>query len=289
MTTSSKFILGTVQFGLNYGINNITGKPTEDDVFETFTYAYNNGIKILDTADAYGNASELIGKFHNISNNRFNVNTKFKCQDSIGIQQQFENTLKQLSVNTINTYFYHKFEDLINHKNSIDELQKLKSEKLINKIGVSIYDNMQFNIAIETEGIDCIQLPFNLLDNNYQRSKLLRKAKLRDKEIQIRSVFLQGLFFKDINSYPNYLLPLKKYVLELQTITEESKITIEELALSYVLSENTIDKVLIGVDNKMQLQNNFRNATSPLGKNIKAKIDAIAVQEIELLYPYNWK
>lgn len=289
VTPYSKFILGTVQFGLNYGINNINGKPSEDNVFETFNYAFNNGIKTLDTADAYGNAYELIGKFHRLSNNQFNINTKFICDGSIDIQNQLDNSLKLLAVNSINVYFYHRYADILNYKDSLTTILKLKSAKLVNKIGVSVYSNIELKSAIENDEIDCIQLPFNLLDNNYQRAELLRKAKSRNKEIQVRSVFLQGLFFTDINSYPHYLLPLKKYVLELKDIAEKSKKSIEELALGYVLSENIIDNVLIGVDNKTQLQNNIINAALSLDKETKVKIDSIAVHETELLYPYNWK
>ena len=69
----SKLILGTVQFGLNYGINNTNGKISEDKVIELLEKAYDFGIKILDTAEAYGNARSLISNFHKQSEKIFNV------------------------------------------------------------------------------------------------------------------------------------------------------------------------------------------------------------------------
>src|SRR5436189_23223 len=83
----------------------------------------------------------------------------------------------------INILFYHHFDDLKNYKNVFQELKKLRLEKLINKIGVSVYNNIDLNEAIETEEMDCIQLPFNLLDNYHQRGEFLKKAKVRNKEV----------------------------------------------------------------------------------------------------------
>ena len=61
---SSKIILGTVQFGLDYGINNSNGKVSNNDSQEILKYAYENNIRTLDTAESYGNAHEVIGLFH---------------------------------------------------------------------------------------------------------------------------------------------------------------------------------------------------------------------------------
>ena len=286
---TEKIILGTAQFGLDYGINNESGKPSDDAVWEILNYAFENGIRILDTADAYGSAAELIGNFQAQTGNKFNINTKFTCEDKRGVTKHVEESLKKLSVDQINVLFYHRFEDFKNHQSVLQELKKLKSDKLINKIGVSVYNNSELGHAIETDEVDCIQLPFNLLDNYYQRGGFLKRAKETNKEVQVRSVFLQGLFFKDLDNYPDYLKPLKKYVQEIKIIAETNYRSIEELALGYVLAEDTIDYVIIGVDTRIQLENNINCASKYLSQDIKRKIDNIAVLETGLLYPYNWK
>ncbi len=74
---SDKIILGTAQFGLNYGINNLTGKPSNLQVIEILNFASENRIKILDTADAYGDAAEIIGLYNESFPTRFLLNTKF--------------------------------------------------------------------------------------------------------------------------------------------------------------------------------------------------------------------
>ncbi|MDB4129586.1 aldo/keto reductase, partial [Flavobacteriaceae bacterium] len=73
----SKLMLGTVQFGIDYGINNKDGVPSIKEVFEILDFAYNNGVRFLDTAEAYGDSQSVIGKFHLQNNNKFKIVTKF--------------------------------------------------------------------------------------------------------------------------------------------------------------------------------------------------------------------
>jgi aryl-alcohol dehydrogenase-like predicted oxidoreductase len=285
---TNKIILGTVQFGLNYGINNKTGQPSISDVFNILDFAKHNGINTIDTADAYGTASKIIGDYLKINPGTFWVNTKFK-KSNIQVKKQLYNSLKDLKIDRVNVYFYHSFNDFILHPELLEELEELKNIGLINKIGVSVYDNNELKEAIACEAIDTIQLPFNLLDNYTQRGKLLEQAKLKGNEIQARSVFLQGLFFISPNELPSKLLPLKKYLKILLDITSSNQITVEELAVQYAINQPDIDYIVIGVDNLEQLEKNLIIAR----KNLRTKtihiIDNINVAETELLYPKNWK
>jgi uncharacterized protein len=285
----NKLILGTVQFGLDYGINNPAGKPTKEQVFQIFEQAAKAGVSVLDTADVYGNASELIGEFFASSSTRFDINTKFKAEEGKSITEQLHNSLQLLNTDKVNVYFYHRFDEMVNFPETLVELGKLKSQNLINKIGVSVYGNDELEIAVNTPAIDAIQLPFNLLDNYSQRGELLKQAKQKGKEIQVRSVFLQGLFFKELNSYPEYLSPLKPYVQTIQQIGTDSNTGMEALALAYALSQPEIDNVLIGVDTLEQLNTNLSYANTTLSAESISQINAIKVAETELLYPKNWK
>ena len=74
---NNKIILGTVQFGLDYGINNNNGKPSNETVFNILNTARQNGIEILDTAEAYGSAIPTIGEYHHESISKFKIVSKF--------------------------------------------------------------------------------------------------------------------------------------------------------------------------------------------------------------------
>ena len=75
----NKLVLGTAQLGLNYGIANVIGKPTEKQALEIMKYAVENGINYFDTAHSYGNSEIIIGKFLNFYKNyknKVNIITK---------------------------------------------------------------------------------------------------------------------------------------------------------------------------------------------------------------------
>src|SRR3989304_10330472 len=61
----SKLSLGTVQFGIPYGISNKNGKPNTKTVFEILEYALKNGINSFDTSPAYGRSEKILGSYLN--------------------------------------------------------------------------------------------------------------------------------------------------------------------------------------------------------------------------------
>jgi aryl-alcohol dehydrogenase-like predicted oxidoreductase len=284
----NKLVLGTVQFGLEYGINNTVGKPSRTEVFNILSLARIGGINNIDTADHYGNSQELIGEFNRHLNGDFIINTKFKVSGQ-GIQNQLDQSLQILGVKSIGVYFYHAFSEFVQHPDIKFELNKLKQALKLEKVGVSVYTNEEMEIAAQAPEIDVIQIPFNLLDNISRRGYWISKAKENGKLIQTRSVFLQGLFFKDTKNFPPALHPLRKYVDRLQSMARESGLTMENICMSYVLSQPDIDQVLIGVDSAEQLKNNLAYSRSLLDDRLRKEIDAIEVRETELLYPINWK
>tara|TARA_Y100000766_G_C18492710_1_gene405563 strand:- start:65 stop:556 length:492 start_codon:yes stop_codon:yes gene_type:complete len=163
----------------------------------------------------------------------------------------------------------------------------MKNEGLIKKIGVSLNSNEEIEDVLKCDYIDLIQLPFNLLDNNNQRKKILIKAKEMGVEIHTRSVFLQGLFFKKLKSLEGNLKCLEIYLKQLHELTSEN-LKINDIALNYAINQPFIDAVLIGVDNPNQLNLNLQSVNKYLPKSILEDINSIKVNEKELLNPFNW-
>ena len=285
---NQKIILGTAQFGLNYGINNSDGKPSEEEVFEILDLAFASGINSLDTADAYGDSIALIGNYHKSRNSRFKVLSKFKNVKQGELEPIINNSLDKLGILKFEVFSYHSFGDYLNNNDLIKDLLKLKSKGLIEKTGISVYSNDELVQAIKDINIDVIQLPYNLLDNYNLRGSLIEKAKQKGKEIHVRSVFLQGLFFMDFDRFPEKLAPLKFYIKKIKDFCISESLSIQTLALCYVLFNKSIDNVLIGVDNSSQLLKYIRSI-----QNHENAIDfinsSVFVNETDLLNPVNWK
>ncbi|MDO1445137.1 aldo/keto reductase [Rhodocytophaga aerolata] len=283
-----KLILGTVQLGMNYGINNTTGKPTEEEAIQLLSYAARQGVKLLDTAPAYGTALQVIEKYQ-ANNPPFNIISKFTVtHDSSIILNQVQQQLQALQIPSFYCYHYHKFSDFTKFPQLQKDLINLKEKGLIERIGVSIYTNEEMRMAINSPFIDVIQLPFNLLDNTNLRGEVVEKAKLQDKEIHIRSVFLQGLFFKEMQSIPGKLRPLIPYLEQIRHMAHQNELTVQELAMAYVFTNPYIDYVLIGIDSQQQLASNLQFLNKVVDAECIRLIDTIRVKEFELLNPVNW-
>ena len=282
-------MLGTVQLGLNYGINNQQGKPSRDEAFQILSYAGKQGIKTLDTAQAYGDAIDVIGAFHK-TNDPFDVVTKITHSEDLNVSEYVQQLIKKLNVQKLQAVLLHKFSDLTEHKELLHSLLELKEKGWINKIGVSVYTNEELILSCYKKEIDLIQLPFNLLDNYSLRSAGIKEAVKNNKILHVRSVFLQGLFFMPLQSLPSLLEPLKPYLNMLREISHEQNISLNALALKYVLQTAEIDGVLIGVDSASQLKSNLSFVDDiPLSQSMITRINSIQCASPHLLNPVNWK
>ena len=76
-------------------------------------------------------------------------------------------------------------------------MQELKRKKIINKIGISLYDPQEIKKIWKFWKPDLIQVPFNPLDNRILDSGLVDLLKKFKIKIFVRSVFLQGLLINE--------------------------------------------------------------------------------------------
>jgi aryl-alcohol dehydrogenase-like predicted oxidoreductase len=287
-----KIVLGTVQLGLDYGINNQLGKPTLEESFEILNIAFDNGIRILDTAEAYGNSQEVIGLFHKKHpNKKFKVITKLAADHKLEAKS-FKNHLNQniekLNSDQLFCYMFHDFQSFKKSTFLYKEFLEAKKNGIIEKTGIALYTNEEIECVLNNySGFDIIQIPFNLFDNDSKRKGFIEKAKAKGIDIHTRSVFLQGLFFYPLNKLPIKLKYLKPYLEKLDVIKNKNNINTQTLALQYVLQKDYVNNVLIGVDSVDQLISNIELCSKKI--NIPHKeIDSINVKEDFFLNPSNW-
>ncbi|KGO83047.1 hypothetical protein Q762_04700 [Flavobacterium cauense R2A-7] len=281
-----KITLGTVQFGINYGISNTHGVPSDEALQTIFSVAAEAGINQLDTALAYGNAEERLGLF---ASDRFQIITKFPA---VASQNELENTLEQslirLKTTSVYGYLAHNADILIENPQLWETLQKAKAEGKIEKIGFSLYHPEQLEKLLALNIVpDLVQLPYSILDRKFENK--LAELKLLGTEIHVRSVFLQGLYFMNPKQLPEKLKPLTAALTELQTICTENKVGVGDVALNYVISNPNIDKVVMGVETAAQLKQNIQMVSNwEANSGLFSKIEAIEINDKSLLNPVNW-
>ena len=286
-----KIILGTVQMGLDYGINNSSGKISLDNSCMIFSKAFELGIDTIDTAEAYGNAHQVIGKFHLLNPKiKFKVITKIP-HDIIAreIEQKIRTYINDLNVDSLEVLMFHSFESYESNRSVIKDLNNLKNLGLIKHIGVSVYTNNQIETLLNNDDINVVQMPFNLLDNESIRGDLMNKMKVKGKIIHTRSTFLQGLFFKENFEKSIISQKLSNELIAVKKISKEENVSISNLAFSYCLNQKNIDQVLIGVDSEIQLIQNTNALNYKIDKKTIKKINAIKVNNSDLLNPSLWR
>ncbi len=283
----SKLALGTVQFGLPYGINNQSGVPTDSELAEIFRIAKEAGIETLDSAQGYGNAEERVGK---LSNNEFQIITKFKkLKSPYPFHTELTESLLKLKSKSVYAYMAHDVNLLIENPSWWEGLYIAKENGLIKKIGYSLYSVDQLESLFAYNMIpDIIQLPYNILDRRFE--SFLPKLSSLGVEIHSRSVYLQGLLQMDPNLISNQFNPLKPHLSLIREIALRNELSIGQLCLGFVVNNIFINKVVIGIDNLFQLKENISiYQTTNLSDTLMKELYSIEVKESSLLNPTNWK
>ena len=284
----SKLILGTVQFGLNYGIANSEGKPNLNKVRAILRCAAGHGIRILDTAAAYGDSETVIGTVlaeDSALKNHFQVVSKIPPlpQDispedaKIFIRKSVDASLRNLRIDQLYGILFHREEDAP----KLPLLKELQKEGKVRLCGFSADGFLPEDIS-EAE---MIQVPGNILDRRF-----IPFSRKKPHKLFVRSVYLQGLLMMPEEKIPAVLAGVIPYRRKLAALAEENAMGATELYMRYLLSFPEIDGVLTGVDNPEQLEYNLQMVSGgPLDEAVLQKIRNLIPELPELwIHPKLW-
>lgn len=288
-TPISKVALGTVQFGIPYGISNTTGQVSSSEVNKILNIAKAECIHTLDTAIAYGSSETVLGE-HNLEG--FDIITKLPfipedVSDIAGwVEDQITGSLNRLKTSKVNAVLLHRPEQLHSETGAkiYTALTSLKHRGLTERIGISIYSPNEFLDLSKEFYFDLIQAPFNVLDTRLQDSGVFDVLKSQGTYLHVRSIFLQGLLLMDKEQRPNKF----NHWSQLWTKWDEwllgNKLTPLEACIRHALSMPQIEKVVVGVDSANQLQEIVTAADG----NLPTIPSDIFCADEKLLSPHLW-
>lgn len=291
--------LGTVQFGMDYGILN-TPMPEIEKSITCLDYATQNGINAIDTATAYGKAEEIVGKFlskKTINRNRLWISTKFRPNtlDDVNpldykrvIKENLINSLRTLNIDYVDAYYLHSARYAFND-DILEALYNVKEEGLAYKVGVSVYEPEEAFACFDSKFVDIIQLPYSIFDHRMKEKGVFESDKRC--HIDSRSAFIQGLIMMEESEVPPFLEKAKPILSRIKKICKETGLNCIELAMAYVKRENAISHLVFGVDSLEQLKSDieiFNNidVSSDLLKHVEEEFNDI---EAEIVMPSLWK
>ena len=287
--TISKISLGTVQFGLTYGVANNSGQVSFQETKGIVELAIQSGIDTLDTAITYGNSEEVLGE---IGVDNWNVITKIS-EAQLGIdninawlKQEILSSMARLGVVKLYAVMLHST-DVLSSDHAIsywNGLLELKKQGLIKKIGYSIYNPDELNNHYNNFQPDIVQAPYNVIDNRLETSGWLTRMRKDSVEIHVRSIFLQGLLLMSYEQRPVYFKRWDNLWKKWHRWLETEKITALEAALWFVLKDKRITTMVIGVNSAEQLQDIIYASK----KNVAEKLYDFSSSDVELINPSKW-
>lgn len=254
-----KLGLGTVQFGLPYGIANQSGQVSRESAKAIIAFASLSGIDTIDTAIGYGESEACLG---NVGLDGFKVITKLPImpEDVLNVSSwvwdQMQASLQRLNVKTVYGLLLHSSQQLLGPKGEdlYKALKQLKVEGVVQKIGVSIYAPLELDSVMSIGSMDLVQAPFNLIDQRLKTSGWLQKLHYAGVEVHARSAFLQGLLLMPAAAVPDKFNRWLSLFNTWHSWLLHNNTSAAQACIGFVQAHQQIDKIVVGVDSILQLK-----------------------------------
>ena len=293
----SALTLGTVQLGLAYGVNNASGMPTFEESSAILDTALSSGIVSFDTARAYGESETVLKKYFENDKREKTIITKVLFRDvpkeavKDKLFSMTRESCARLGLETLPFLKLHNQDMLELYGDTlVDALHALKKEGLVDGIGVSFSDKSKLLQLTDGCGFDCIQLPANIFDSQVILDGSIKKLSDAGSAVFVRSIYLQGLFFKDTNTLPEKLRCAKESLDRLHSLAEDAGVSMAELAITFIRDTEGISSLVLGCDNPQQLLESVDLVNAPKIRPDVAKEALRITEQVPpiVIRPWEW-
>lgn len=279
---TNKIALGTVQFGLTYGINNHRGKVSAEEVSEIIRLARRSGVDTIDTANAYGDSERVLGR-NDLSGFRVITKVPPGTRTPVAVKSSVESSRLRLGT-PISAVFVHDYAD---YKAEPDLLKVLKAtckEFSIPSVGITCYTLDEVELMLGRGDLpDIVQLPFSIFDQRF--ASVASDLANQGVEVHTRSAFLQGLVFKDPDELALQFSDLFPLLKKLREYGDRSEL-IATNCLAFCLRQPFIHRVVIGVDSVKQFAANLEGVSGATPLLLPAR--DFAITDDRILNPKKW-
>ena len=282
-----RIALGSVQFGLDYGVSNPHGRTRLEEVAAILEFARGHGIDTLDTAAAYGEAEAVLAKLE-VQRLGFRVISKtLRLSHGLpAVMARAEQSVAQLGA-PLEGLLVHSAADLALPEGPAlwDALRGMKAAGLVRKIGISAYASDPILELANGFRPDLMQVPVGLVDQRLQQNGVLAALSAMGVEIHARSLFHQGLIFANPAALPPKLATSRAAIEALQTRIAASGPEPLALALAFARSVPAIDMAVLGVTRADELRAIVEAANLPVPQ---IDFSQFAQNDALILDPTRW-
>jgi len=294
----SVLMLGTVQFGLPYGIANRTGQPSPAEVTRIIAAAADAGVTALDTAAIYGTAEEVLGAALAELGLRDRMSVVSKvvqmADEGVGareadriVEDSVTRSLEKLRLQQLPVCLFHLETNWLHYA---DSLLRLKEKGLVRHVGASVNFPAAARTIIEGGAAEALQMPTSVLDHRFLRQGIPVIAASRGTALFVRSIYLQGLLLQpeeDVLPEHAPVIPVRR---ALQELAAEAGMGLAELAVRYLLSLPGITCLVVGMETVEQLRENAALfSRGPLPPDLSARVPQVVPDLPDsILFPGRW-
>jgi hypothetical protein len=280
--------LGTVQFGLAYGIAGRGRAVPENEVRNILQEAWSRGVRTLDTAAAYGDIEQRLGRLteglaFRIVSKVPALPTHLSWEEAVAQALAAAQRSRARLGAALFGLMLHNHADIVGPRG--EAVWGALSQWAVREeiaLGASVYDPTTALTLARTPGIALAQLPGNAFDQRVVSAMPLAPPGLN---IHLRSAFLQGLLVMPqdnaIARVPAASTALERWH---AWCAREGKSPIVA-ALSIVRGFAAVSTVVVGVDNQNQLTEiaDAWDAARPV------RAPELAVEALDIIDPRTWK
>jgi aryl-alcohol dehydrogenase-like predicted oxidoreductase len=279
--------LGTVQWGSAYGIAGRGSAVPEDEVRAVLEQAWQRGVRVLDTAAAYGDIEERLARLieglpyrvvSKISTLPATLDDREAAAWAVGQARRSRQRLGP----ALGSLLFHRAEDLVGVRGTTvwRELSAWAREEGV-ALGASVYDPQKaLDLAAEF-GIAVTQLPGNVFDQRLARTMPVPPVGL---EVHLRSALLQGLLLMDTSAAVARLPIASQALRAWHDWCVSHDLSPLVAALSIVKGFAATSTVVVGVDSLTQ----FAEIADAWGAARPVEAPALAQHDLSLIDPRLW-
>jgi predicted aldo/keto reductase-like oxidoreductase len=138
-------------------------------------YAYEHGVTLFDTANAYADSEEKVGEAFHGMRDKVVIATKTAKRDAAGAMEHLELSLRKLRTDYIDVYQLHQvskeseWEEITGPNGAMEAILKARDEGKVRHIGFTSHNlNVAIKIA-KTGRFATVQFPFNFIESDPEK------------------------------------------------------------------------------------------------------------------------
>ena len=297
VVNADRLALGTVQWGLPYGIANRTGRPDDAEITRILATAREAGVRVLDTARAYGESEAVIGRLVG-PDPWWTVVTKLPPLDAPTADgaelvreaaAHLDMSRATLRRDTLDIVLLHAPTDRLRSDGAVwRELLRQRDAGTIGALGISARSPEEALDALGDADVTAMQVAFSVLDARLTRAGFFRRADEHGVRLFLRSTYLQGVAHLELADLPLHLRPLAPTLAAIESWASAHSLSRAQAFLLFA-REARPDTLVLGCETVAQVEDNLRTLSIGAVDGIAEALSAVVPDLPEsIVNPARW-